>query len=541
MVQEPTSVDKASTWLIAKFGQEVKDANDLLTFAVSRGLTVEDETIRAMKDGEQLLISRSLPEPAKRAEFEKAYRALAQKLSPVTIETLRATDDKYGRRIWPLTSKPLSEGRLWSRKLWVISALFILFLVIGESMEIIMNHPSFAVDDKSALNLLGMSLASWQLLSVILAQLVPFAYGGLGACASLLGSVHRFVYERTFDPNRRPQYIGRILLGMLSGGAILLFIDPEETAAQIGAAALAFLAGYNTDFLFATIERVTEALFPKVSAQGAARPTTEKPPAPMSPEKVAKQNSAATDEEKKTLHRLQIPIKKPSPVVHSAPRPQPPSAGIRMLGRLSEKYETGGRGPGTVSGGIGDPGGASYGSYQMTSKPNGGTVARYISQPQFPWRGEFDNLEPGSDAFTEKWKEIADNDADKFQDSQHDYIKRTHFDPFVAKIKRDDSLDVTTRYYALQDVIWSTAVQHGANNSVVHRALSALKSNGAVDVADPEFDSKLIRAIYAERGRKDADGNLVYFRRSSSAVQQGVAKRFVNEEMDALKMLENEA
>lgn len=49
------------------------------------------------------------------------------------------------------------------------------------------------------------------------------------------------------------------------------------------------------------------------------------------------------------------------------PQPQPLPAD-RILGELSEKFETGGRGAGTVSGGQGDPGGASYGSYQMSSK-----------------------------------------------------------------------------------------------------------------------------------------------------------------------------
>ena len=55
-----------------------------------------------------------------------------------------------------------------------------------------------------------------------------------------------------------------------------------------------------------------------------------------------------------------------------------------LLGSLSSKYETGGRGPGTVSTGIGDAGGVSYGSYQMTSRPRGGTVARFIAEPDFP-------------------------------------------------------------------------------------------------------------------------------------------------------------
>src|SRR5262249_46471025 len=38
------------------------------------------------------------------------------------------------------------------------------------------------------------------------------------------------------------------------------------------------------------------------------------------------------------------------------------------LGSLSEKYESGGRGPGTVSTGKGDLGGVSYGTYQLSSK-----------------------------------------------------------------------------------------------------------------------------------------------------------------------------
>src|SRR5215204_5365620 len=44
-------------------------------------------------------------------------------------------------------------------------------------------------------------------------------------------------------------------------------------------------------------------------------------------------------------------------------------------GALSAKYETGGRGPGTVSTGAGDQGGVSYGYYQMATKM--GTVTRF--------------------------------------------------------------------------------------------------------------------------------------------------------------------
>ena len=68
------------------------------------------------------------------------------------------------------------------------------------------------------------------------------------------------------------------------------------------------------------------------------------------------------------------------------------------LGALSAKYETGGRGPGTVSTGAGDPGGVSYGSYQMATKM--GVPARFVTQPGFPWLQDFQNLVPGTAQFT---------------------------------------------------------------------------------------------------------------------------------------------
>lgn len=216
-----------------------------------------------------------------------------------------------------------------------------------------------------------------------------------------------------------------------------------------------------------------------------------------------------------------------------------PDRQLWTLGSLSAKYETGGRGPGTISTGIGDAGGVSYGSYQMTSK-NGGTVGRFVTQPDFPWQRTFHNLTPGSPAFTAKWQQIAATHPEAFHKAQHAYIKQTHFDPLVERLRHDWYLDVTLRSRALQDVIWSTAVQHGPNTQVVHRALDALAQNHTLDMTAPDFDQWLICRLYAERGRKNALGTLVYFVRCSLEVQRGVARRFVEEEQEALQMLRQE-
>ena len=204
------------------------------------------------------------------------------------------------------------------------------------------------------------------------------------------------------------------------------------------------------------------------------------------------------------------------------------------LGSLSAKYETGGRGPGVVSTGAGDPGGVSYGSYQMATKM--GTVARFVGQTGFPWAKDFQGLAPGTAQFTAVWKKIAAEQTADFQHAQHAFIKATHYDLLCAKIQSDNAVDINTRSRAVQDVVWSTAVQHGGATPIVGRAISSL----SCDCSDPTYDKQLICAVYAERGRKKPDGNLAYFSKSSPNVQAGVAKRFQNEQQDALNMLAKE-
>jgi murein DD-endopeptidase MepM/ murein hydrolase activator NlpD len=235
----------------------------------------------------------------------------------------------------------------------------------------------------------------------------------------------------------------------------------------------------------------------------------------------------------------------PPPPPTPTPTPTTPSSSssggalgealAEALGELSAKYETGGRGPGTVSTGSGDPGGVSYGSYQMATKM--GTVARFVAQVAFQWAQDFQGLSPGTAPFTACWKRIAAAETAAFQSAQHAFIKKSHYDLLAAKILNDDGLDVNTRSRAVQDVVWSTAVQHGGGTPIIHRAIA----NCTAKPSDANFDEQLIRAVYAERGRKKLDGNLAYFSKSSPSVQSGVAKRFKNEEQDALAMLAKEA
>jgi len=199
------------------------------------------------------------------------------------------------------------------------------------------------------------------------------------------------------------------------------------------------------------------------------------------------------------------------------------------LGKLSEKYESGGRGPGTVSTGKGDPGGVSYGTYQLASKL--GRADQFVAR-HYP--DEFKGLKGGTDEFTKRWKELAAKDPKGLRANEHAFIKDTHYDPQARKLAKELKLDLAARTAALRDVVWSVAVHHGPNTDVIVTAAKPLLKDGALDGVS---DEALIRAVYAERGRKDADGKLVRFKGVSADWVPGLTRRFESELKDALEML----
>ncbi|CAN5381997.1 hypothetical protein BH11PLA2_BH11PLA2_49270 [soil metagenome] len=208
-------------------------------------------------------------------------------------------------------------------------------------------------------------------------------------------------------------------------------------------------------------------------------------------------------------------------------RAEAPSS--EVLGKLSEKYESGNRGPATVSTGKGDPGGVSYGTYQLASK-----IGRADQFVQRYYKDEFKGLKGGSDEFTKVWKDLAQRDPKGLRANEHAFIKETHYDPQVRKITTELKLDLASRSAALRDVVWSVAVQHGPQTDVITTALKPLLTTQTIDKIS---DEAIIKAIYAERGRVGEDGKLVRFKRVGDALIPGLTRRFVSEQADALKAL----
>ena len=212
--------------------------------------------------------------------FEQAYYRLAVTMTPVTAETLASTQaadpNPDGWLSWRDRVFGNSPALRFTR-LFALVAIYIgIFVIVAECQ----------------INVYGQETDAtkffWE--KNILQSLLPWAYGALGSCAYLLRSAHYYIYQRSFDLRRKPEYCNRVLLGAISGGAIILFVnylvDEDGTVLHLSSAALGFVAGYSTDFLFNTIERVIAAIFPKTDSdpkaqpQRGQRPPGRKPPTP---------------------------------------------------------------------------------------------------------------------------------------------------------------------------------------------------------------------------------------------------------------------
>lgn len=207
------------------------------------------------------------------------------------------------------------------------------------------------------------------------------------------------------------------------------------------------------------------------------------------------------------------------------------------LGQTSEKYETGGKGPGTINNYLksNDFGGASYGSYQFASylpavSPSGkarpsaknSPVLSYIASSKF--KSQFEGLTPATPEFDAKWREIASQYPDEFEKDQHDYVQKKYYDVMIANLKRKN-LDLTNFGPAVQDLIWSTAVQFGPGKTSVFTTPLAGKS---------QLTDKDIVNLVSEYKLQNAS---VFFRSSGAAVIAGVENRYRSEKQDLLNLI----
>lgn len=205
-----------------------------------------------------------------------------------------------------------------------------------------------------------------------------------------------------------------------------------------------------------------------------------------------------------------------------------------ILGQTSEKYETSGKGSGTISTYNSDDfGGASYGCWQFASylpevmlsgkyrkNPNRSPLQIYLAQSKYAYK--FLNLKPATGEFDSMWKSLS-TDAN-FKIDQHDYMFTNYYKVMLSSLRRN-GMDLTKFGIAVQDCIWSTAIQYGANAVSIFLKPLAEKA---------QLLDKDIVTLVQDYKYQTVD---IYFKSSSQAIRDGIRARCLAEKADLLKLI----
>ena len=90
---------------------------------------------------------------------------------------------------------------------------------------------------------------------------LPLLLGLLGAWCYVLKTMSADIRSQTFAPGSSLQHLVRLLVGALAGIVAGWIITPDAGAASaVPAIALAFLAGYGADLIFASMDRIIASL-----------------------------------------------------------------------------------------------------------------------------------------------------------------------------------------------------------------------------------------------------------------------------------------
>lgn len=190
----------------------------------------------------------------------------------------------------------------------------------------------------------------------------------------------------------------------------------------------------------------------------------------------------------------------------------------KEIGDIVSKYESGKKGYGAVSVGKGDPGGASYGKYQLASKT--GTLKEFLNKSGYS--KQFAGMSAGTAQFNNKWKQLAAGDA-KFGTSQHEFIAKTKYAPAIAHAAKIGFPVADSR---IQEMIWSGAIQHGGIKKILTMVSQVPNFKGmSVDAIIKRY--YMVREQYAVHAVMTHGG---------SNQVKGIVSRYRNEQSDILRM-----
>lgn len=177
----------------------------------------------------------------------------------------------------------------------------------------------------------------------------------------------------------------------------------------------------------------------------------------------------------------------------------PSNCDNESLGAVSRYYETGCKGPATVSTGNGDYGGVSYGLYQLTSRKNKDGSSNiekfYQNKMDANDRKYFEHINPRdwsnpNGQCVQAWKKWATENEKHASDLMNKQAYEDYYLPAANYFIKAAGFD-PNGHRALQEMILSTSIQHGPGGA--KNIFNFACKPGMTDV-------EIIEAVYKRRG-----------------------------------------
>ncbi|MCB2293592.1 SH3 domain-containing protein [Clostridium algoriphilum] len=184
------------------------------------------------------------------------------------------------------------------------------------------------------------------------------------------------------------------------------------------------------------------------------------------------------------------------------------------------------RDPGTISNNAGDVGGKSYGQYQLSSSV--GALDNFITwlktnSDGIDFYNKLNNAKIAdgnkfNTNFDLAWKAIATDNFNEFFEFQRKFVKIEYYDTAVSILKINNSFDISTKSFALKEVLWSTAVQYGVqgNGTTTFGAVDIFREAG-LTLQEDELITKIydLKIEHAESITDDTIKNILITRATS--------------------------
>lgn len=195
------------------------------------------------------------------------------------------------------------------------------------------------------------------------------------------------------------------------------------------------------------------------------------------------------------------------------------------IGKYVKKYESGDKGSKMISSGSGDYGGVSFGTYQFPSNNDADNLKSFWSKF---YADKFPGVEPGNNqAFKDAWLKAVDMDPHEFFKNEYSIEYGHYLNNLNSLVAQNPAFNPNTFSRGTQEAFWSSSVQYGGGK--------LLKN----PFSQPELNMSM---------NKDSALDLIYkykidhvdsnFKSSSSAVRNGIRKRYQNE-LGYLKSINN--